>query len=334
MIQKAIQFAAASLALLSLQGFGVAGEIVDTGYVADALKRGAIVWDARSVKTYLEGHIPGARNVGDIAAVLRNPNTEDWLPVAQLETILGSAGIDPAKEVIVYSHTGDTSAYFGLSTLRYFGAQDGKVYHGGLEAWRAAGRPVTTEPTPIVPMALKLAPVDGVVIWNDEMVAKVRDGSVQIVDVRTTGEYAGNDIRAIRGGHIPRAVNIPYEQNWVDPAAAGRLRRKEVESRDGMALKPLDQLKKIYANLDPNKETIVYCQSGVRAAQTATVMRALGFSNVKIYEPSWLGYAGMLTAPAEQEAFFNVGALMGRVGSMQNRIDTLEAEVLRLKARQ
>lgn len=222
MIQQAMHFAAASLALVSLQGFEVAGEIVDSDYVADALKRGAIVWDARGTKTYLEGHIPGARNVGDIAVVLRNPNTEDWLPVAQVEAILGSGGIDPAKKVIVYSHTGDTSAYFGLSTLRYFGGQNAKVYHGGFEAWKAAGRPVVTEPIPVSPIALQLAPVDGVVIWNDEMVARVREGSAQIVDVRTAAEYTGNDIRAIRGSHIPHAINIPYEHVWVDPATAAR----------------------------------------------------------------------------------------------------------------
>ena len=35
-----------------------------------------------------------------------------------------------------------------------------------------------------------------------------------------------------------------------------------------MSLKPVDQLKSIYAKLDPNKETVVYCQSGVRASRS------------------------------------------------------------------
>ncbi len=333
MLWPVTRLVAVSLALLSVHGYAIAGDIVDTDYVADALNRGAIVWDTRDAQSYLQGHILGARNVGDANVALRNPNTEDWLPVARLETILASGGIDPAKEVIVYSRTGDTSAYFGLNTLRYFGAQNAKVYHGGFEAWKAAGRPVATEPTKVAPVALKLAPVDGVVAWNDEMLAKVRQGNVQIIDARTPAEFSGNDIRAIRGGHIPHAINIPYEQNWVDPATAAKLTRKEVTTRDGMALKPLDQLKKLYANLDPNKETIVYCQSGGRAAQSATVLREIGFSNVKVYEPSWLGYAGILSAPAEQEVFFNVGALLGRIGAMQSRIDALEAELAKLKAR-
>jgi thiosulfate/3-mercaptopyruvate sulfurtransferase len=332
MFRQAISWAGTGLALMLIQGVAYAADIVDTAYVADALNRGAIVWDVRDADAYKEGHIPGALNVGDIGAVLRNPNTEDWLPTPQVEAILGKGGIDIGKEVIVYSRTGDPYAYYGLTGVRYFGGKNAKVYHGGLDAWKAAGKPVATEPTKVTPIALKLTPVEGVVIWNDEMIAKAKAGNVQIVDARTPKEYSGDDIRAIRGGHVPKAINIPYEQNWSDPATGGKLARKEVKTRDGMSLKPADDLKKLYANLDPNKETIVYCQSGVRASETATVMRDLGFTNVKIYEPSWLGYAGVLSAPADQEVFLNVGLLNGKIAGMQGRIDELEAEVAKMKA--
>ena len=94
-----------------------------------------------------------------------------------------------------------------------------------------------------------------------------------------------------------------------------------------MSLKPQADLKTLYTNLDPNKETIVYCQSGVRAAETATVLADLGFKNVKIYDSSWLGYGNTLDAPADNVVFLNVGALNSRIGSMQNRIDVLEKEL-------
>jgi thiosulfate/3-mercaptopyruvate sulfurtransferase len=45
---------------------------------------------------------------------------------------------------------------------------------------------------------------------------------------RTPQEFTGEDIRAIRGGHIPGAVNIPYEQNWVDPETQTKLARKRI----------------------------------------------------------------------------------------------------------
>jgi thiosulfate/3-mercaptopyruvate sulfurtransferase len=321
----------AAAAVLVLPAWVQAGDIVDTAYVQAAMKSGAIVWDVRDADAYKAGHIPGAVNVGDIGRVLRDPNREDWLPDAQVEKVLGGAGIDLAnKEVIVYAAKADPYAYFGLSTVRYFGGKSGKVYHGGLDDWKAAGLPVSTQPDRLPPVALKLAPQKGVVVWTDEVVAKVSDakaGKVQIVDVRTAGEYAGNDIRAIRGGHIPGAVNVPYEQNWVDPATSGKLARKEVSTRDGMALKPVADLRKLYAGLDPDKETIVYCQSGVRGAVGATVLRELGFKDVKVYEPSWLGYAGTLSAPVADETFVNIGALNGRIAGLQSRIDELESQV-------
>jgi thiosulfate/3-mercaptopyruvate sulfurtransferase len=160
-----------------------------------------------------------------------------------------------------------------------------------------------------------------------------RNKGVQIVDARTVPEFSGNDIRAIRGGHIPGAINIPFEQNWVDPETAGKLARKQVADNTGMSLKPMQDLKKLYAALDPEKETIVYCQSGTRASETAVVLSQLGFKNVKVYEPSWLGYAAVLSAPANHETFFNVGALNSRLSSMQQRIEQLERELAAEKAR-
>ena len=56
--------------------------------VAEAVKRGVIVWDVRSAADYQRGHIPGAVNIGAVAQALRNPNTEDFLPTPQIERTL------------------------------------------------------------------------------------------------------------------------------------------------------------------------------------------------------------------------------------------------------
>ena len=83
-----------------------AAGIVDAAFVAEALKRGAIVWDARDAAAYQRGHIAGAVNVGDALRVLRNPTTEDFIETAHIEAILGGDGIDPAREIVVYSTRG------------------------------------------------------------------------------------------------------------------------------------------------------------------------------------------------------------------------------------
>ncbi len=327
----------AALLLLSLviatpAGAAEPADIVDTQYVADAVERGAILWDVRSEREYERGHIPGAVNIGAAGWVLRDENREDYLPTAQLEKILGDAGIDFNKEIIAYGTKGDPSAYFGLVTVRHFGGKAGRVYHGGLDDWIEAGLPLRTERTRLRPVALKLKETPGVTVTTDEVIAKLNQSNVQILDVRTVAEYKGDDIRAIRGGHIPGANNIPYEENWLDPETPEKLARRKVNSRDGMGLKPLDALKALYAKLDPGKETIVYCQSGVRAAQSATVLRDLGFKNVKVYDSSWLGYAGRLDAPAENVTFANIGRLNARIRTLEYRVQFLERQLAAARA--
>lgn len=308
-----------------------AGAVVDTAFVADALKRGAVVWDVRGADDYRKGHIPGAVNIGEIGAALRYEHNEDYLPTPQIEKILGSAGIDPAREIVVYGDKGSPFVYFGLITVEHFGGRNGRIYHGGIDDWKAAGHELATEPTRLAPVALKLVPNAEVVALTEEVVSKL-GSNAQIVDVRTPREYSGEDIRAIRGGHVPGAVNIPYEQNWVDPATPQKLAKKEVPNKDGLALKPREQLKALYAKLDPNKETIVYCQSGVRASETATVLKDLGFKKVKVYDSSWLGYANAMSTPVEEVSFFNVGQMNGKLASMQKRIEVLEKALTEAKA--
>ena len=304
-----------------------ASSIVDAGFVADAVKRGAIVWDVRDAAAYRRGHIPGAVNIDSPTRVLRNPNTEEFIGLSQIEKILGDAGIDPAREVVVYSTRGSAAAYFTHFAVRYFGGTKAYVFHDGIDGWRDAGHPTATAETRLPPLAVKITPNTALTVSTQDMLARMKDENVQIIDARTRGEFSGNDIRAIRGGHIPGAINIPYEENWVDPETATKLSRREASNNAGMSLKSTADLRSLYAKLNPNRETIVYCQSGTRASETAAVLSELGFRNVKIYKSSWLGYAARLDAPAENEAFLNVGALDARLAAMQARLEALEKEL-------
>jgi thiosulfate/3-mercaptopyruvate sulfurtransferase len=312
---------------LALAAAGAGAQtIVDLDYVKQAAARGALLWDARGKDAYAKGHIPGAVNVGDPTQALRNENTEDYLPLAEIEKILGAAGIDPAREIVVYGDRGLPSAYFAQLTLRYFGAANARVFHEGIEAWRAAGLSVSTAAVKPKPVALKLTPQPGVLVETKEVVAALKRGDAQFLDVRTVKEYRGQDLRAIRGGHIPGAVNVPFEQNWVDPDTRSKLRSGAVKDSSGMSLKPRDELRKAYEKLDPAKEVIVYCQSGNRAAQSAAVLADLGYSKVRVYDSSWLGYSSWLSAPAEDEVWANFGALLSALKGLEDRFGELQRQ--------
>ena len=300
--------------------------IVDLDYVRQAVNRGALLWDARDEDAFAKGHIPGAVNLGDPTLTLRDTLTEDYLPSAQIEKSLGAAGIDPAREIIVYGDRGLPSAYFAHLTLRHFGAASARVFHDGIDAWRAAGMPVSSRPVKPTPVALKLAAQAGVIVSTKEVVAALKRSDAQILDVRTVKEFRGEDIRAIRGGHIPGAINIPFEQNWIDPDTRAKLRAGRVKDSAGMALKPRAELMTLYEKLDPARDVIVYCQSGNRAAQSAAVLADLGYRNVRVFDSSWLGYASWLSAPAEDEVWTNFGALLTAVKGLENRFGELERQ--------
>ena len=54
--------------------------------------------------------------------------------------------------------------------------------------------------------------------------------------------------------------------------------------------------------MDPPKQTVVYCHTGIRAAMTAAVLaRLLGFRSVRLYHASWLEYGNQEDAVVETE---------------------------------
>lgn len=323
-------FLISSLLISPLAGAQKNDAIIQTAQMQQAIARGAIIWDVRDEKSYLEGHIPGAINIGEVGSVLRDPNKEDYIPIEKIQAIFNRAGLDVNRDIVVYGSRGNAYVYFGLYTVNYFGGKQAQIYHDGIDAWKSAGLPLQKERATLPAVSVTLIPQPQLLVTNEEMLKLVQSKSVQIIDVRTPDEFSGRDVRAIRGGHIPNAINIPFERNWQDPDTALKLSKKQVADNSGMTLKSQEDLKTLYSSLDPNQETVVYCQSGVRAAETATVLKTLGFKKVKVYDSSWLGWGNNLTAQVADETFLNVGALNAKMSSMQNRINQLE-EALKAK---
>ncbi|MBI4591093.1 MAG: sulfurtransferase [Candidatus Rokubacteria bacterium] len=312
---------------LASSAFG-AEVIVDTAYVAKQKdKAGVVLLDARGGKAYGEGHIPGAINLGGrgAAVVLRDVDAR-VLPVKTLEKILGEAGISRDQEIIVYGAKGDTGMTVPFWILEYLGAEKVRAYWGGIDDWKAAKQPLATQEQKL-PAAKFVAKVRADRYASTEYVkANLKNANVQIVDSRTPKEFAGDDIRALRGGHVPGAILIPFEQNWADPEAAKKLADKKVTGRDGMALKDDKALREIYKGLDPKKEVVAYCQTGTRSTLTYVALRSLGFEKIRNYDDSWIVWGSRPDLPVENASYYDfvkVNAALRRIDDLERQVDEL-----------
>lgn len=79
-------------------------------------------------------------------------------------------------------------------------------------------------------------------------------GEAVLIDVRTPSEY--------EAGHIEGAVNVP-----------------------------LNTLAQSLDKVATDKPVVVYCASGLRAGMATSVLRSLGYSNVRAFPPGWKGWS-------------------------------------------
>lgn len=247
------------------------------GMMADKNLR---IVDLRAPNLYTEAHIPGAVNLNsNDLDVKKASGVQDLNDPAKVAEVLGNLGIGSGNKVVLYDDQKTLSAARVFWVLDYLGHKDAVVLNGGYPKWAAEKRDVTrTVPRP--DKAVFTPKPDPTKVADDAYVAaNMGEKSVVFCDARTPEEFEGSDVRAERGGHIPGAKNINWEDNVT---------------KDGTPImKEASILKKQYddAGITPDKEVVTYCQTGVRAAQAYYVLKLLGYVKVRNYDGSWQEWA-------------------------------------------
>jgi thiosulfate/3-mercaptopyruvate sulfurtransferase len=120
-----------------------------------------------------------------------------------------------------------------------------------------------------------------------QILERLHDPGLRLVDVRGQAEFSGEQRRAARGGHIPGAVLWPWEEN-LKP--------------DGTLRSPAEiRARAQAAGLLPELELVTYCQGGVRAAHAALALRIAGYPRVLIYDRSWADWGNNPALPVERD---------------------------------
>jgi thiosulfate/3-mercaptopyruvate sulfurtransferase len=158
--------------------------------------------------------------------------------------------------------------------LTVFGHPRVALLDGGIEKWIAEAHPLENIARPTA--AATFRPGHGVCaapITAQEIVARLDDPGLRIVDVRAPEEFSGDQLRAARGGHVPGAVLLPWDGNLRD---------------DRTVCSPAEIRARVEAaGVFPEQEVVTYCQGGVRAAHTALALTLAGYPRVRVYDGSW-----------------------------------------------
>ena len=295
-----------------------------------------VVIDARDLKDYAKGHIPGAISLGKrVKKALRDPSARVFSDVSKYEKLLGKAGIDNSTHVVFYH--GDiktlTDASVGFWVMEYLGHDKVHFMDGGLEAWRNAGNRLEKDPTIKEPKTFKANIVASRLATTNEIL-EIATGSVagaQLIDSRSKKEHNGQDMRAIRGGHLPNTtINVSHKDTMFKELD------KKTEKMEATGFIDADTLQEKFGSLDKNKRTIGYCQTGTRSTLTYLQLRLLGFKNPANWDDSWRVYASDLYANRPVEApngqqWYNFDGVNKDIKKLKKQVKELEEALAKLE---
>jgi len=248
-----------------------------------------MIVDVRTDKDFDGKLIPGAIRMPWSQFQYADPVSnmgEVFVGIVRAQQLLGEHGIARNDTVVLYDSVkqdgGATSSYI-FWVLDLLGHKNIKVLERGIDGWIDAGGE-TASTARKADAVLYQAPSAEVNLrkWvqADYIMPRLGDPYYQILDVRSREEYLGEkpntalDGTVLKLGHIPTAYNNDYTRNWT--------------TLDSKAFKPYADLQELYRGLDSGKAVITYCHSGRRGSFGYFVLRLMGFTDVRLYELSWM----------------------------------------------
>lgn len=230
-------------------------------------------------------HLPGAGFADLTGSLCDGSSTLRFaLPTPQrFAAAMAELGVGDDSAVVLYDQNRSMWAARVWWMLRWVGFDRAALLDGGLQAWQAEGRPVTSGPVTRPPSELTARPRPRLVADRDEVLRSIGDGGTCLIDALPEAQYSGTSTTYPRPGHIPGAVNAPAA-NLVDQVTGRYLPLSDLASRF-----PSDRRGRV----------IAYCGGGIAASSDAFVLTRLGFEDVAVYTASLQEWAADPSNPLE-----------------------------------
>jgi len=229
-------------------------------------------------RVYGEAHIPGAAFLHcdrDLSGPMTGSNGRHPLPDSEkLAVRLGEIGVGPRTQVVVYDDTQGMIAGRLWLLMRWLGHDRVALLDGGLQAWQAAGQPLTAAVATPRP-AYFLATVHDCLVDAAYVQATLATSRMHLVDARGADRFRGeNETIDPVAGHIPGAVNHFFGDNL----------------RTDGCFKPAAELRAEWLAVlagSPPDRVVHMCGSGVSACLGMLAMEIAGLPGSRLYAGSW-----------------------------------------------
>jgi thiosulfate/3-mercaptopyruvate sulfurtransferase len=246
---------------------------------------------------YERGHIKNAVKFVWHTDLVDTVN-RDIINAKNFSKLVQKAGISDDTTVVLYGDKNNWFAAWGAWIFNIYGQKDVRVLDGGRVKWEKDGRALTTAVPTFAAGNFSVTKGDKslrATLINDVLPIAKKRVKADLIDIRSADEYngkvfapAGFQELAVRAGHIPGAINIPWGQNV---------------NADG-TFKTVAELKKLYADkgVDGKQSIITYCRIGERSSLTWFVLSEILGYNVKNYDGSWTEYGNSVGVPIVNNA--------------------------------
>ena len=241
---------------------------------------------------YERGHIRNAVKIAWHTDLVDTVN-RDVVSAANFQKFAQAAGISQDTTVVLYGDKNNWFAAWGAWIFNLYGAKDVRILDGGRVKWEKDGRALTTAVTTKTKGNFTSTRLDKTLratLLQDIIPVAKKRVKVDLIDIRSADEYSGKIFApagfqelAVRAGHIPGAINVPWGLNV---------------NADG-TFKTVAELKKLYADkgVDGKQPIITYCRIGERSSLTWFVLSEILGYNVKNYDGSWTEYGNTVGVP-------------------------------------